>query len=428
MTRIKVDEFITLADEVALKRKAMGANLSQFAAMIGLRPTVENEQKIAAYELGTQKPTPAQINRLSRLPFEPPMKKNKAQIRFKFIDLFAGIGGIRIPFEEAGGECVFTSEWDKDCQITYAANFGEVPNGDITKIQSSAIPEHDLLLAGFPCQAFSQAGLKQGFYDTRGTMFFEIQRIIGHHGPAIILLENVKQLVGHDKGKTLKTILGILRGTLNQKIPDEIPMSDEARRGLGKKLNYAVDFRVLSSNRFGVPQKRERVFIIGLNKDIFGDVSDADVTSIFDALSNEKHETRIMGDILEQNVNVPIEFTISERLWSGHLRRRKEHKKKGNGFGYSLFDATSPTCNTISQRYYKDGSEVLIDQSDIGKNPRLLMPRECARLQGFPEDFYIDAVSKVQNYRQFGNSVAVPVVRAISNKLKKYLHDCSNTK
>lgn len=410
-----------VSEEIKVKREALGATPKQFAAFLGLKPTEANAEKILAYERGDASPTAAQCKKLTALPSEPPFRPRASDGAFKFIDLFAGIGGIRLPFQEIGGKCVFTSEWDKDCQKTYAANFGDVPNGDITQISAKDIPPHDLLLAGFPCQAFSQAGRKQGFLDTRGTMFFEVQRIIAEHRPPVVLLENVKQLVGHDKGNTLKTILGILKGTLDQHPREDIPMSDEARQSLSAKLNYAVSHRVLVSNKFGVPQKRERVFVIALNKDVFGPISDSDIQKIFDQIEDIPESKTMLGDVLEKNSSVDPSFTISDKLWNGHQRRRKEHREKGNGFGFSLFNRDSPTCNTISQRYYKDGSEVLIDQSDIGKNPRLLMPRECARIQGFPETFIINSVSKMQNYRQFGNSVSVPVIRAIAKKLREYL-------
>ena len=169
-----------------------------------------------------------------------------------------------------------------------------------------------------------------------------------------------------------------------------------------------------------MPQKRERVFIIGLNRDKVRSVTDKDVTEIFENIQSKKYQPTRLGDILQDNATISDEFTISDRLWEGHQRRRKEHRERGNGFGYSLFNTESQYSNTISQRYYKDGSEALIDQSALGKNPRFLTPRECARLQGFPENYVIDAVSKVQNYRQFGNSVSVPVVRAIAKQLKQY--------
>ncbi len=298
---------------------------------------------------------------------------------FKFIDLFAGIGGIRIPFEELGGECVFTSEWDGPCQVVYEANFGEVPFGDITKVKPENISPFDILLAGFPCQPFSQAGLKKGLNDTRGTLFFNIVKILDYHRPRVVLLENVKRLASHDGGNTLKVILESL-----------------------KNLNYQTYYKVLNARDFGVPQNRQRIFIIGF-------LGGAD----FDFPIPPKLKTRL-GDILEGYPDP--KYTISDKLWAGHKRRKKEHKIKGNGFGYSLFDENSEYTNTISARYYKDGSEILIKQKN--KNPRKLTPMEAARLQGFPETFKISA-SNTQAYKQFGNSVSVPVVRAVAESILK---------
>ena len=337
--------------------------------------------------------------------------KNKKNKLFTFVDLFAGIGGIRLPFQEIGGECVFSSEWDKFSKKTYAMNFGELPLGDITKIKSEQVPDHDVLLAGFPCQAFSQAGLRKGFMDTRGTLFFEIQRILSDKRPKMFLLENVKQLRGHDKGKTLSTILSILRGESASNIPLDAPISGEARESLNNKLNYCVDYRVLRANNFGVPQNRERVYLLGFDRDQFSEI---DIDSVLQEIFFQLESVQLnscLGDVLEKNRSVDSKYTISDRLLAGHKRRREEHKKKGNGFGFSVFDRTSPYCNTISARYYKDGSEILINQSDVNKNPRKLTPRECARIQGFPEDFRVNAVSDNQIYKQFGNSVSVPVIR-----------------
>lgn len=342
---------------------------------------------------------------------------------FTFIDLFAGIGGIRLPFQERGGQCIFTSEWDKFSQQTYAANFGEQPDGDITKIPARAIPSHDLLLAGFPCQAFSQAGLRQGFSDTRGTMFFEIQRILAFHRPKAFLLENVKQLRGHDKGRTLATILSILRGDNIQDIPSDIPMSSEARRSLQTRLNYQVDFDVLVARNFGVPQNRERIYIIGFDRDQVSETGQRDLPrEIFSRLLKQRAVTSL-SKILEDSSTVDPKYTISDRLLAGHQRRLREHRAKGNGFGFSVFNRQSPYCNTISARYYKDGSEILIDQSDIGRNPRKLTPRECARIQGFPETFNVGTVSDTQIYKQFGNSVSVPVIRAIAAEMVPFLEN-----
>lgn len=305
--------------------------------------------------------------------------------KFTFIDLFAGIGGIRLGFESIGGECVFSSEWDKFAQLTYSTNHGEVPNGDITAISEFEVPNHDLLLAGFPCQPFSHAGLKKGFDDTRGTLFFDIARILDAKKPRVVLLENVKGFVSHDKGNTFDVVRRILE---NQ--------------------GYKVHWKVLNARDFGVPQNRERIYIVGIRKDI-GDVGEFQ----FPTPSGKKTK---LGDILEKDPDP--KYTISDKLWQGHQRRLLAHREKGNGFGYSIFDENSSYTSTISARYYKDGSEVLVRQE--GKNPRKLTPREAARLQGFPERFVIP-VSDVQAYKQFGNSVAVPVIKAIAENLQPFL-------
>ena len=298
----------------------------------------------------------------------------------KFIDLFAGIGGIRIPFDELGAKCVFSSEFDKFCQVTYEANFGEKPEGDITLIEEKNIPNHDLLLAGFPCQAFSYAGLKKGFEDTIGTLFFDIARIINHHKPKAFLLENVKGLRSHDNGRTLHTIIK----TLNS-------------------MNYNLFVDVLNAKDFGLPQNRERIFIIGFKSLVN-----------FEFPAPPKIETRL-GNILHKNPSNKL--TISNKIWASHKKRKKRAKEKGYGFGYSLFDRDSEYTSTISARYYKDGSEILIDQKN--KNPRMLSPREAARLQGFPDNFVIP-VSNGQAYKQFGNSVSVNVIRAIAESMFKH--------
>jgi len=299
----------------------------------------------------------------------------------KFIDLFAGIGGIRLGFEEFFGECVFSSEIDIHAQATYEANFKEKPSGDITQINEKDIPSFDILLAGFPCQPFSYAGLKKGFDDTRGTMFFHIARIIDYHRPKVIFLENVKALKTHDRGKTLEKI----NNTLNE-------------------FGYTVYYEVLNARNFGLPQNRERIYIVAFLGNIH-----------FNFPNGVVQYTRL-GNILDKEV--PEKYTISDLLWSGHKRRKLEHKQKGNGFGYSLFNENSPYTSTMSARYYKDGSEILIEQR--GKNPRKLTPREAARLQGFPKHFIIP-VSDMQAYKQFGNSVPVPVIKNIAKEIKNAL-------
>lgn len=305
--------------------------------------------------------------------------------KFTFIDLFAGIGGIRLAFESVGGECVFTSEWDKFAQKTYEANFGEIPSGDISEVETRQIPNHDVLLAGFPCQPFSNAGLRHGFEDTRGTLFFEIARIVKTRKPRVVVLENVKGFANHDRGNTFETVKKTMQG-----------------------LGYNVFSQVLNARDFGVPQNRERIYIVCLRRKEFGDI-------IFEFPTPPKRDVYV-AQILEDKVD--SKYTISDRLWEGHQRRLRQHRERGNGFGYSLFDGSSRYTSTISARYYKDGSEILISQH--GKNPRKITPREAARLQGFPESFVIP-VSDNQAYKQFGNSVAVPVVAAIAKKVAKIL-------
>ncbi len=410
------DTLLQSKDLIKQRRESLGLTQKEFAFLLNLKDS--GDRTISGWERGEHAPTDAKLKIIKNLSTLIPFKESSKKPDFTFIDLFAGIGGIRLPFQQLNGKCLFSSEWDKFAIKTYASNYGELPNGDITKIQTNQIPSHDILLAGFPCQAFSQAGLKKGFTDTRGTMFFEIQRILAAKQPKAFLLENVKQLKGHDKGKTLKTILEILRGENKQNIPQDYPVSDEVRKSMNKKLNYAVDFRVLRANNFGIPQKRERIYIVGFNRDYFKntDALDKKIEEMFSTLEQKKSITRL-GDVLEENSKVEEKYTISDRLLAGHIRRKKEHKIKGNGFGYSLFNTESPFCNTISARYYKDGSEILIDQSDINKNPRKLTPRECARIQGFPDEFNVSAVSDVQIYKQFGNSVSVPVIREIGKLL-----------
>jgi DNA (cytosine-5)-methyltransferase 1 len=410
-----------IAALIRTERKQRGLTQKEMGTALGKKTS--GERSVRRWENGEHFPNQLVLEGILNMPNTAPFRSVDENPEFTFIDLFAGIGGIRLPFQEQGGKCVFTSEWDKFSQKTYAANFGEVPYGDITQIKSKDIPEHDVLLAGFPCQSFSQAGLRQGFDDTRGTMFFEIQRILAEKRPKAFLLENVKQLRGHDKGRTLKTIMDILRGEHSATIPKNIPMSEDARKGLETKLNYWVDFRVLRAADFGVPQNRERVYIIGFDRNAFPDV-DFDKMFKWPEPTGEK---TCLGNILDENKSVDPKYTISDKLWTGHQRRLKEHKAKGNGFGYSLFDRKSSYANTISARYYKDGSEILIDQTDIGKNPRKLTPRECARLQGFPVEFIVEAVSDVQAYKQFGNSVSVPVIRHIAAAITDVLSEANET-
>lgn len=419
-------------------RKNLGLGRTEFANLLGMAST--GERTVRGWEEGEHKPSPKKWNDIlelenqlkSALDNAPLRHNNKSKVKFKFVDLFAGIGGIRYPFQVLGGKCVFTSEWDKFAQKTYLANYGEMPKGDITKINAADIPVHDILLAGFPCQAFSQAGLKQGFSDTRGTMFFEIQRILAEKRPKSFMLENVKQLQGHDKGRTLKTIVSILQGEYEQEIPEDVPMSDEARNALSQRLNYWVTYKVLRAADFGAPQNRERIFIIGFDRDQFPQV---DFEEAFKWPEPPKVPTRV-GDILQTESELEQEaidegkdrYTISDKLWLGHQKRKKDHQIKGNGFGYSLVNKDTEYTNTISARYYKDGSEILVDQTHLNKNPRKLTPRECARLQGFPEQFIVNAVSRGQIYKQFGNSVCVNVIQAVAKEIIDTLHKAKDSK
>ncbi len=376
---------MNIAEEIRNKRNETGLSVKEFADAICLGKN--GDKMFRSWENGETTPSEELFERIMNFASVIPFKDRKKRHSFRFIDLFAGIGGIRLPFQELGGKCVFTSEWDAFAQKTYKFNFGEQPYGDITKISSEDIPDFDILLGGFPCQPFSQAGLHKGFSDTRGTLFFEIERIIKDKQPDAFLLENVKQLKGHNKGRTFAVISEHL-----------------------KNLNYTVSYAILRAGDFGVPQNRERIYIVGFRKDKFR----LDNSYDFPFPKPPKTPTRL-GDILETDVDE--RYTISERLYEGHKRRKEEHKLKGNGFGFSMYTADSEYTNTLSARYYKDGSEILIYQGeDIP--PRKLTPRECARLQGFPEEFVIP-VSNPNAYKQFGNSVAVPVIRAIAEQMLK---------
>lgn len=309
---------------------------------------------------------------------------------FTFIDLFAGIGGFRIAFQEQNGKCVFSSEWNNYAKKTYEANFGEVPFGDITKIDESKIPDHDILLAGFPCQPFSIAGVSKknalgrqhGFLDkTQGTLFFDIARIIDSKKPKAFLLENVKNLKSHEKGNTYRVIEETL-----------------------KELGYHVFSRILDARHY-VPQHRERIFITGFSKEHFGET----FRFSFPEPPERKPKFR---DILECNPDP--KYTLTNHLWNYLQEYARKHKAKGNGFGFGMTDLNG-VARTLSARYYKDGSEIMIPQGK-GNNPRRLTPEECKRLMGFPVKFTIKniGVSDTQLYRQFGNSVAVPVVQAMA--------------
>jgi len=334
---------------------------------------------------------------------------------FKFIDLFAGVGGIRVAFESIGGECVFTSEWDDYAQKTYAANFpgGHAINGDITQIDEEDIPDHDVLLGGFPCQPFSIAGVSKknalgrahGFEDeTQGTLFFDVARIIAKKRPKAFLLENVKNLQSHDKGRTFDVI----------------------RRTLQDALGYQVFVKVIDGAHF-VPQHRERILIVGFRDPVPFD---------WDAVELPEKGNRKLGEILHMKSDEPFieldgdryydhktkkvldKYTLTDNLWAYLQNYKKKHQEAGNGFGFGMVTADSVT-RTLSARYYKDGSEILLSQGSK-KNPRRLTPRECARLMGFPDTFKIP-VSDTRAYKQFGNSVVVPVMKAVAHAMREHI-------
>lgn len=376
---------IECANLIKNKREELNLTQKEFANFIGL--SKNGDRTIRRWESGETRPSNLEIQAIINLSENPPFKNPKIS-QYTIIDLFAGIGGTRLGFQLHGNiRSVFSSEMDKFAVKTYKANFGEEPAGDITKIDEEIIPDHDILVGGFPCQAFSQAGLKKGFEDTRGTLFFDIARILKAKKPKAFLLENVKNLLGHDRGNTFKVIHNTLL-----------------------ELGYYVFYTTLKAKDFGLPQNRERIYIVGFDKEQVPN-------GVLFNFPEPTYESTRVGDILETEVDE--KYTISDKLWEGHKRRKKEHIEKGNGFGYSLFNEDSEYTSTISARYYKDGSEILISQGK-NKNPRKLTPREAARLQGFPEKFIIP-VSDTQAYKQFGNSVAVPVIYEIAKEMYRVL-------
>lgn len=331
---------------------------------------------------------------------------------FTFIDLFAGIGGLRRAMESAGGRCIFTSEWNKYAQQTYMANFPDnhPPVGDIRAIDVAEIPPHDVLVAGFPCQPFSIAGVSKknalgrahGFDDeTQGTLFFDVLRILMHHRPAAFMLENVKNLKSHDKGRTFDVI----------------------RRKLTEELGYTLETRIIDAGHF-VPQHRERIVMVGFRE----------ATGFsFDEVKLPAYGNRRLRHILHPengterpeshytvgpDAMVSDKYTLTDKLWAYLQAYAEKHKAKGNGFGFGMVDGDS-ISRTLSARYYKDGSEILVSRGE-GRNPRRLTPRECARLMGYPDDFRIP-VSDTQAYKQFGNSVAVPVFAEVARVMVPHI-------
>lgn len=322
------------------------------------------------------------------------MKSKKKQAKFTFIDLFAGIGGTRLAFTKAGGKCVFTSEWDKYCQQTYRENFKEQPAGDIIPIDKKSIPDHDVLVAGFPCQPFSIAGVskknslgrKHGFQDKKqGNLFFEIVKILKAKRPKAFLLENVKNLKSHDNGNTYRVIHDTL-----------------------KSLGYHIFADVIDAAKY-VPQHRERIFIVGFDKKRYPHIDFS-----FPTPPNRRKK---LSSIISRKVD--SKYTLTDKLWKYLQAYAEKHRNNGNGFGFGLVDpAKQNTTRTLSARYYKDGSEILIKQK--GRNPRRLTPEECARLMGFDRSFRI-TVSDTQAYKQFGNSVVVPVVHSVAKQIVPHI-------
>ncbi len=385
-TIIRRNEFNQLCEKAGLTHQEVAELLSV------------SDRTIARYAAGISKPTALAVRVLRDAAWS--VATGPRPVSFRFIDLFAGIGGLRIGFQGIGGHCVFTSEWDINAQKTYSLNFRDNHQlaGDIREYaeQPELIPEHDVLLAGFPCQPFSIAGVSKknalgrphGFLcDTQGTLFFDTAQIIAHHRPAAFVLENVKNLESHDQGRTFATIMNVLRN----------------------ELGYHVQTRVISSEHW-VPQRRERIFIVGFREE-----------TTFDLKSLQLPEGGPkLGSILQPHDDVDPKYTLTERLWEYLKGYKAKHAAKGNGFGYSLF-GPDDVSRTLSARYYKDGSEVLIDQP--GKRPRRLTPLECARLMGFDrgDRRWKIPVSDTQAYRQFGNAVVVPVVEFLADAMKPHL-------
>jgi DNA (cytosine-5)-methyltransferase 1 len=379
--------------------KQSGLSLEEAGLILGVSP--RNIRRYVAGETRVPKLVRDKVEELAakRLATRPPA-------RFRFIDLFAGIGGLRLGFEAIGGRCVFTSEWDRWSNETYRKNFADGPDhemvGDIKPYGANPalIPQHDVLLAGFPCQPFSLAGVSKknslgrahGFDDLKqGNLFFDIEAIISHHRPAAFLLENVKHLQRHDKGRTFEVI----------------------RRTLEDDLGYAIDWRIVSSEPW-VPQKRERIFIAGFRKDV-GFSFDG-----FDAMIPPKDEWPTLFSVLQSHNEVDAKYTLTPRLWQYLQDYRAKHEKAGNGFGYSMFGPGDVT-RTLSARYHKDGSEILVGQK--GTRPRRLTPVECARLMGFEygDRKWQIPVSDTQAYRQFGNAVVVPAVETIARYMEPFI-------
>ncbi len=396
--------------EFSRLRERAGLSIEELAPRVGFSVST-----LYRWERGDASPRQAAVFMLQELVRNHhPVTEGKAA--FRFVDLFAGIGGLRRGFEPLGGQCVFTSEWDRYAQATYKANFAcdHDVAGDITKIEADDIPEHDVLLAGFPCQPFSIAGVSKknalkrphGFdCETQGTLFFEVERIIAAHRPKAFLLENVKNLVNHDRGRTFDVIF----------------------RTLTQKLGYKVQWKVVDAKSF-VPQHRERIFIVGFREDNDFTFDDLDLP---DPLNGPRLKSILHPEDGSEAPDRPFtgadgrvneKYVLTDHLWRYLRDYADKHRAKGNGFGFGLVGPEDVT-RTLSARYYKDGSEILVDRGK-GRNPRRLTPRECARLMGFEkpgESRMVIPVSDTQAYKQFGNAVVVPVVEAVARHMAPWI-------
>lgn len=396
---------VLMATEFARLRWQAGLSRYELARELGY-----SERHIFRWESGEVRPRKGILDRVRDLAGK--RREPAPYAGFTFIDLFAGIGGLRSAFDDAGGRCVFTSEWDRYAQLTYEANYRDNRPiaGDITKVNAMDIPRHDVLVAGFPCQPFSIAGVSKknalgrahGFKDvTQGTLFFDVARIIDAHRPAAFLLENVKNLQSHDKGRTFEVI----------------------RRTLQDELGYELHTRIINAKHF-LPQHRERIVMVGFREK---------TEFSWDALQLPPIGEKRMRNILHPEdgseapeshftegklAKVCEKYTLSDKLWDYLQNYAEKHKAAGNGFGFGLV-GPEDTCRTLSARYYKDGSEILVSRGKR-KNPRRLTPRECARLMGLPDEFKIP-VSDTQAYKQFGNSVAVPVFREVALTMRPHI-------
>jgi DNA (cytosine-5)-methyltransferase 1 len=401
---------VTVTDQAPLKlldQLAQRRSIKEIAAQLHV-----SERTLRRWLKGETRPPGYLADSVQRLLVSTPPTGD-----FRFIDLFAGIGGIRAGFDGIGGRCVYTSEWDKYAQRTYAANFVEDVDhrfvGDITQVDADDVPDHDVLLAGFPCQPFSIAGVSKknalgrahGFADeTQGTLFFDVARIIDAKRPRAFLLENVRNLKSHDRGRTFEVI----------------------RHTLEEELDYNVTWKVMDA-RSWVPQGRQRILIVGFDRrqvpvmpfdfdDVVVPRRSPTMSSILHpedgSEAPEAHYT--VGDLAE----VDPRYTLTPKLWDYLQNYAAKHRSAGNGFGFGLVGADS-VARTLSARYYKDGSEILVDQG-LGRRPRRLTPRECARLMGFPDDFRI-TVSDTQAYRQFGNSVVAPMIASVARAMQPHI-------